>query len=74
MRVICEMVTSLAGGRCEPIDPELALVESERKSPGVTVMVELDWFCVGATYMPSEDEPLVTAVIQTICLLETDRK
>jgi len=62
------MVTSHAVGRCEPMAPELALVESDSESAGVTVLLELDRFCARVSHAPSDDEPLVKAVIQTLAV------
>ena len=48
--------------------PELALVESDSESAGVTVLLELDRFCARVSHAPSDDEPLVKAVIQTLAV------
>jgi len=46
--------------------PELALVESDRPSTGVIVLLELDWFCDVVSPMTPTDDELVTAdVIST---------
>jgi len=36
------VATSLTGGRCEPMAPVLALVESVRESTDVTVLLQLN--------------------------------
>jgi len=43
--------------------PVLALVDSDTQSTGVIV---LEWFCVDMSHIPSDDEPFVTAVTQSI--------
>ena len=53
--------------------PELALVESVSVSAGVTELLKLAWSSAGLSQIPTDDEPLVTAVIQANIVLKDKR-